>query len=320
MAKKVSKTSSKKKTTKKSAASSKKKTAKKSARAATTKKKTTKKPASKKTTSTGKTSKKKVTKKSTTKKTSTKKKVTKKSTKKKTASTSKSSRAVTKKTKATTPKKTSTSKQASGGKTSKKSGTTKKSTKGGDKASDPGTTPRFRGAFATSHDEGLAAAQRLASAAGLSGLSRASQEREKQKKYRRVTKSPFNADQLAEFREMLREKRRQLVGDVSSMETEALSRSEFSSHTPNHMADQGSDTYDQSLNLDLAASQRTLLGDIDDALMRIENGTYGICELLGKPIKSERLKNTPWARFSIEAARMIEDDPSILRRAASDDD
>ena len=119
---------------------------------------------------------------------------------------------------------------------------------------------------------------------------------------------------------MLRAKRRQLVGDVSSMESEALSAGDFSSHTPNHMADQGSDTYDQSLNLDLAASQRTLLTDIDDALMRIENNTYGICELLGKPIKSERLKNTPWARFSIEAARMIEDDPSLLKRTADRSD
>ena len=119
---------------------------------------------------------------------------------------------------------------------------------------------------------------------------------------------------------MLREKRRQIVGDVSSMESEALSSSDSASHTPNHMADQGSDTYDQTLNLDLAASQRTLLTDIDDALMRIESGVYGICELLGKPIKAERLKNTPWARFSIEAARMIEDDPSILRRSGASEE
>ncbi|MCA9312407.1 MAG: TraR/DksA family transcriptional regulator, partial [Phycisphaerales bacterium] len=60
------------------------------------------------------------------------------------------------------------------------------------------------------------------------------------------------------------------------------------------------------LALDLAASQRSLLKEIDAALVRIEKKTYGICERLGKPINPERLKNTPWARFSIEAARELE--------------
>src|SRR5690606_37373601 len=92
-----------------------------------------------------------------------------------------------------------------------------------------------------------------------------------------------------------------------SMESEALSGGSGSlSHLPQHMADQGSDTYDQSLALDLAASQRSLLREIDDAIERIDNGTYGICEMLGKPISAERLEHTPWARFSIEAARRIE--------------
>lgn len=310
MAKKVSKTSSKKNTTKRagtkkkagssSARSAKKAPAKKTPRKTTTKKVTTKKVTKKNVT------KKKVTKKAPAIKTTTKKTPAKK-TSKKTVKKTTSKKAPTKKadtktstTKKTTRKSARTSKKSSSKKTSKKTSSAE--------------APRFRRAFSSSHDEGMEAAKRLASAAGLSDVSRASAEAEKAKSYRRVKKSPFKPDQLAEFREMLILKRRQLVGDVSSMETEALSSSEFSSHTPNHMADQGSDTYDQSLNLDLAASQRTIMNDIDAALMRIESGTYGICELLGKPIKSERLRNTPWARFSIEAARMIEDDPSLLKR------
>jgi len=123
-----------------------------------------------------------------------------------------------------------------------------------------------------------------------------------------MTKSPFNKRELKKFQQILLEKRAQIAGDVTSMETEALTGggSGALSKLPQHMADQGSDTYDQTLALDLAASQRDLLKEIDAALDRIENKTYGICEMLGKPISMERLENTPWARFSIEAARRLE--------------
>jgi RNA polymerase-binding transcription factor DksA len=72
------------------------------------------------------------------------------------------------------------------------------------------------------------------------------------------------------------------------------------------MAEQGSDAAGQSLSLDLAAADRRLIKEIDDALQRIESGTYGVCELTGKPIKIERLEELPWARYSIEAARELE--------------
>jgi RNA polymerase-binding protein DksA len=120
-------------------------------------------------------------------------------------------------------------------------------------------------------------------------------------------KSPFDKKQLAAFKAILLRKRAELVGDVSSMETEALmGQSGSLSHLPQHMAEQGSDAYGQSLSLDIAAGNRRLIKEIDDALLRIENGTYGVCELTGKPIKAERLEELPWARYSIEAARELE--------------
>ena len=78
------------------------------------------------------------------------------------------------------------------------------------------------------------------------------------------------------------------------------------SHVPQHLAEQGSDTYGQSLSLDLAAADRRLIKEIDDALKRIADGSYGVCELTGKPIRAERLEELPWARYSIEAARELE--------------
>lgn len=120
-------------------------------------------------------------------------------------------------------------------------------------------------------------------------------------------KSPFDKRELAKFKAILLRKRAELVGDVSTMETEALmGQSGSLSHVPQHLAEQGSDTYGQSLSLDLAAADRRLIKEIDDALKRIADGSYGVCELTGKPIRAERLEELPWARYSIEAARELE--------------
>ena len=117
-------------------------------------------------------------------------------------------------------------------------------------------------------------------------------------------KSKLSKKELERYRQVLLHKRAELVGDVRNMESEALLQNSGSlSHTPQHMAEQGSDVSDQSLNLDLAAVDRNLIRDIDAALERIDAGTYGICELTGKPISTERLDELPWTRYSIEAAR-----------------
>lgn len=117
-------------------------------------------------------------------------------------------------------------------------------------------------------------------------------------------KSPFNRKDLDHFRQILLRKRADLVGDVGSMEGAALKDSAGSlSHTPQHIAEQGSETYDQSLALDIAQVDRNLIKEIDDAIRRIDDGSYGVCELSGRPITRERLEELPWTRFSIEAAR-----------------
>lgn len=120
-------------------------------------------------------------------------------------------------------------------------------------------------------------------------------------------KSPFNKSQLERFRKILLEKRRELAGEVHGLEHEALRGSSGSlSHTPSHMAEQGSEAADQALSLDLAAAERKLIREIDEALKRIEEGVYGLCEFTGKPIPVDRLEELPWTRYSIDAARELE--------------
>ena len=72
------------------------------------------------------------------------------------------------------------------------------------------------------------------------------------------------------------------------------------------MADMGTDNYEQEFTLGLVEKDRNLLREINSALAKIQNGSYGICEGTGKPIAKARLEAQPWARFSIEYARQLE--------------
>jgi RNA polymerase-binding protein DksA len=76
---------------------------------------------------------------------------------------------------------------------------------------------------------------------------------------------------------------------------------------PIHMADLGTDNYEQEFALGLMNSERRLLTEIDEALQRIEAGTYGICLGTGKPIPKARLEAQPWARYCVEYARKVEE-------------
>jgi DnaK suppressor protein len=121
----------------------------------------------------------------------------------------------------------------------------------------------------------------------------------------------LTAKDLEHFRELLLAKRRELVGDVNEIHDEALKNSRIDaagdlSAMPIHMADIGTDNYQQELALGLMDSERKLLRQIDEALDRINQGTYGICVGTGKSIGRARLEARPWARYSVEYARMIE--------------
>lgn len=111
--------------------------------------------------------------------------------------------------------------------------------------------------------------------------------------------------ELEAFRRVLLAKRQQLVGAVSTMENEALrkTRSDAAgdlSMMPIHMADIGTDNYEQEFTIGLIANERELLREIDDALDRISRKTFGVCEATHKPITKARLKAKPWARYCLE--------------------
>ncbi len=124
----------------------------------------------------------------------------------------------------------------------------------------------------------------------------------------RKNQAGYSPRDLEHFRDLLLIKRRELVGDMSSMECEALRSSGESnlSTLPIHLADMGTDNYEQEFTLGLVEKDRNLLREINSGLAKIQNGTFGICEGTGKPIGRPRLEAQPWARFSIEYARKLE--------------
>jgi RNA polymerase-binding protein DksA len=117
--------------------------------------------------------------------------------------------------------------------------------------------------------------------------------------------SGLSKKELSEFRETLLQRRAQMVGDVTTMRDEALSRNRQDaagdlSNMPLHMADVGTDNYEQEFTLGLIESERQLLREIDDALLRIKAGTFGVCAATGEPIGRARLRATPWAKYCYE--------------------
>ncbi len=73
-----------------------------------------------------------------------------------------------------------------------------------------------------------------------------------------------------------------------------------------HQADAGSDAYDRDFALNLLSQEQDALYEIDEALKRIDAGTYGICEMSAKPINHERLEAIPFTRYTVECQSQLE--------------
>jgi DnaK suppressor protein len=73
-----------------------------------------------------------------------------------------------------------------------------------------------------------------------------------------------------------------------------------------HMADAGTDTFDRDFALSLVSSEQEALSEIEAAIKRVHDGSYGICEATQKPIAKERLLAVPFTRYSTEAKKQVE--------------
>lgn len=124
----------------------------------------------------------------------------------------------------------------------------------------------------------------------------------------------MNKAELKVYREKLLALRARLRGDVSQMADATLnkSRSEANgdlSSMPIHMADIGSDNFEQEFTLSLMESEGGTLEQIEAALERIEDGDYGQCEECGVRIPKSRLNALPYATMCVRCASRLEENP-----------
>ncbi len=123
--------------------------------------------------------------------------------------------------------------------------------------------------------------------------------------------SVMKKEELVSFREVLENLRSRLRGDLDQMTDEALGRDNAGatgnlSNVPLHMADLGTDNYDQEFTLGLIENEQGTLELVEEALSRMEQGTFGQCGECGELIAKPRLQAIPYARHCIKCARKLE--------------
>jgi RNA polymerase-binding transcription factor DksA len=120
----------------------------------------------------------------------------------------------------------------------------------------------------------------------------------------------MNKAELEAYRRQLVDMQKRLNGDVSHLTKEALGGADGSggspSHMPIHMADLGSDNFEQENTLSLLANEQQRLEEIGDALDRVKQGKFGRCEECEVEIPKARLKELPYARYCVACARKLE--------------
>ena len=127
-----------------------------------------------------------------------------------------------------------------------------------------------------------------------------------------AVKSPFSAKDLAEFKEKLSTLREEVLKEVRGR---IASKRDSNDHKElSDMQDKASDETDREMQFLLTDRDRAKLIEIDDALARLDAGTYGICEESEEPISKARLLAMPFARYTLEVQEEMEE-LAVMERA-----
>ena len=118
-------------------------------------------------------------------------------------------------------------------------------------------------------------------------------------------KKKFTKKDLIDFKKIVLKRKEELLDGIKHISEDTLHKSQkdasgdISGYTY-HMADVATDTYDREFSLGLASNERKALYELDDALKKIEEGTFGICEDCQRLITKIRLKAVPYARLCVK--------------------
>jgi len=116
-------------------------------------------------------------------------------------------------------------------------------------------------------------------------------------------KSGLSKGELNEFKALLLIRKKILQGDVHTLESEAMKKGSEAagdlSTLPMHLADMGTDSFEQDMSLGLMETESDEIREIEEAFERIKDGSFGLCENCKKRIPKERLKAIPYARLCV---------------------
>ena len=120
----------------------------------------------------------------------------------------------------------------------------------------------------------------------------------------------LSKEQAKQFRQLLITERAKLASEIKSIAQDASTSprdasGDLSGYTV-HMADMAADTFERELSMNIVSSEQEILYQIDDALKRLDEGSFGICQQCSQPVTMSRLKAVPYASLCISCQRVKE--------------
>lgn len=111
--------------------------------------------------------------------------------------------------------------------------------------------------------------------------------------------------EVTKFKRELEDMRKNILHSLKGSTENVKTPDESGAYTQ-HQADKGTDDFDRTITLELTSQENALLRHIDRALQKIEENTYGICDLTGEEISKARLEAVPYATMTVKAQDMLE--------------
>jgi DnaK suppressor protein len=116
---------------------------------------------------------------------------------------------------------------------------------------------------------------------------------------------PLKKTEVTKFKKILEELRGQLLHTLQSSTQEVKTPDEATGYSQ-HQADEGTDDFDRTISLEVTSKEYHLLRQIERALEKVDEGTYGVCDLTGTDIPIKRLEAIPYATMTVQAQEKLE--------------
>ena len=111
--------------------------------------------------------------------------------------------------------------------------------------------------------------------------------------------------EIAEFKKTLEELKSQLTKILKGSTAEIKKPDEATGYSQ-HQADQGTDDFDRTISLEVTGNEYEILRQVERALEKIEDNTYGVCDITGEEIPKARLEAVPYATMTVKAQEQME--------------